>query len=193
VVYFTDGLMNTIQDKFHCGGTSNNTLTLLNYGGFDSGSDVDSSTLLVQQMYLTVITLAGSGGFKYDAKGDICTNASGGTVTQFVSQQYGNKNFSPCQRHRRSPVQGHSNCHCHAYRESGPDIYLYHRVGRQRDHIDAGFSGTACKRPLLFNIYSGQPAGEFFYIPDCPSSQCTTEVDTVFETIAAKVLLRLTE
>ena len=41
VVYFTDGLMNTIQDNFHCGGTSNNTLTLINYGGFDSGSQVD--------------------------------------------------------------------------------------------------------------------------------------------------------
>ena len=38
VVYFTDGLMNTIQDNFHCGGTTSQTLTLLNYGGFDSGS-----------------------------------------------------------------------------------------------------------------------------------------------------------
>ena len=37
VVYFTDGYVNTIQDKLSCSGT----LTLYNYGGYDSGSTVD--------------------------------------------------------------------------------------------------------------------------------------------------------
>ena len=35
LVYFTDGLMNASQDYFHCGGKNNNTLTLVNYGGYD--------------------------------------------------------------------------------------------------------------------------------------------------------------
>ncbi len=38
-----------------------------------------------------------------------------------------------------------------------------------------------------------QPAGEFFYVPDCPGAQCTPELQTVFHTIAAKILLRLTQ
>src|ERR1017187_9830236 len=64
VVYFTDGLMNTFQDKIHCGGIGNATLTLLNWGGFDSGSNVDvfdptSATNIFQPNY------TGSGGFKY--------------------------------------------------------------------------------------------------------------------------------
>src|SRR5271167_4631955 len=39
VVYFTDGLMNTIQDTFNC---TNNPPgpTLYNYGGYDSGTTV---------------------------------------------------------------------------------------------------------------------------------------------------------
>jgi len=37
------------------------------------------------------------------------------------------------------------------------------------------------------------PAGLFLIVPDCPSSTCTQELTTAFQTIAAKVLLRLTE
>ena len=39
LVYFTDGLMNASQDYFYCGGSGNNTQTLLNYGGYDAGTD----------------------------------------------------------------------------------------------------------------------------------------------------------
>src|ERR1017187_1095026 len=37
MVYFTDGYVNTIQDKLSCSGT----LALYNYGGYDSGTSVD--------------------------------------------------------------------------------------------------------------------------------------------------------
>jgi hypothetical protein len=43
---------------------------------------------------------------------------------------------------------------------------------------------------------SSKAVGEFFLIPDCPSTpatKCNNEVLQVFETIAAKVLLRLTQ
>ena len=64
VVYFTDGLMNTVQDKFHCNGTTNNNLILINYGGFDSGSQVDifdpTSPTTVWETYS-----GDSNGFKY--------------------------------------------------------------------------------------------------------------------------------
>ena len=42
----------------------------------------------------------------------------------------------------------------------------------------------------------GQPAGLFFYIPSCSGSYlaaCKTQLNTAFQTIAAKVLLRLTQ
>ena len=193
VVYFTDGLMNTIQDKFHCGGTSNNTLTLLNYGGFDSGSDVDifdptSATNVFDSDYA-----GGSGGFKYDAKGDICTNASGGKVTQFVSQQYGNKNFS--RANVTAEAQFRAIQTAIAMRTESPvPTYIYTiGLGDSVTTSTQDFLAQLANDPSYSTYISGQPAGEFFYIPDCPSSQCTTEVDTVFETIAAKVLLRLTE
>ena len=41
-----------------------------------------------------------------------------------------------------------------------------------------------------------QATGQFFYIKDCPSnpvSICNNEVLQVFQTIAAKILLRLTQ
>lgn len=40
VVYFTDGLMNTLQDEFTCGGVPN---TLVNYGGYDPTNPGESS------------------------------------------------------------------------------------------------------------------------------------------------------
>ena len=40
VVYFTDGLMNTIQDNFYCKGEGGSGLTLVNYGGYDAGNTV---------------------------------------------------------------------------------------------------------------------------------------------------------
>ncbi|MDR3746647.1 MAG: hypothetical protein P4M04_00560, partial [Acidobacteriota bacterium] len=39
----------------------------------------------------------------------------------------------------------------------------------------------------------GQPAGEFFDVPNCPSASCTSELTTAFQTIKSKVLLRLTQ
>ena len=38
LVYFTDGLMNASQDNFIADGTANNNLTLIDYGGYDSGT-----------------------------------------------------------------------------------------------------------------------------------------------------------
>jgi len=38
-----------------------------------------------------------------------------------------------------------------------------------------------------------QPEGLAVFAPNCPSSECTTELQQVFQTIAAKILLRLTQ
>jgi len=52
------------------------------------------------------------------------------------------------------------------------------------------------KSPLYGGTYTaGQPDGLFFYIPDCSAhvTDCNNSINQVFQTIAAKVLLRLTQ
>ncbi len=87
IVYFTDGLMNTVQDNFHCGGTTNNTLTLINYGGHDSGSQVDffdPTSATTDWGHYTSGT-----GFPYTSGGAICKDINGNIVTKFPSQSQG--------------------------------------------------------------------------------------------------------
>src|ERR1019366_7360058 len=106
VVYFTDGLMNAVQDKIHCGGTTNNTLTLVNYGGYDLGTnDVafldptcspNSSGGCTNESghvsQWTDFTPGTSTYFTYDSAGDKCKDNTGAYVTKFTPQQPGNCN-----------------------------------------------------------------------------------------------------
>ena len=84
VVYFTDGLMNTVQDTFTCYTSATAFVTpLLNYGGWDSGTAVDTFNPVdgtdwcpggagnctyspkINQSYNAIA---------YDSKGDFCQN-----------------------------------------------------------------------------------------------------------------------
>src|ERR1035438_1992026 len=116
VVYFTDGLMNAVQDNFYCLGSSGNgtTQTLVNYGGYDAGTnDVafldptcspnSSGGCTNESGHVTQWdTCNGScpNGFKHDAGGDICRNKAGALVTKFTPQQpgtCGDGGTPPCQ------------------------------------------------------------------------------------------------
>jgi hypothetical protein len=55
------------------------------------------------------------------------------------------------------------------------------------------FLAQLANDPAYPTYIKAQPAGEFFYVPDCPGPNCTPELTTVFQTIAAKILLRLTQ
>jgi hypothetical protein len=55
------------------------------------------------------------------------------------------------------------------------------------------FLAQLANDPSYSTYITGQPAGLFFYIPNCPSTACTTDVQQAFQTIAAKVMLRLTQ
>jgi len=52
-------------------------------------------------------------------------------------------------------------------------------------------SGPSKYTGAVYN--SSLPDGLFLVVPDCPSSTCTSELTTAFQTIAAKILLRLTQ
>ncbi len=186
VVYFTDGLMNTIQDNFACPAT-----TLINYGGHDSGSQVD----MFDPVAGTDWGHYTSGtGFPYDAKGDICKNSSRQIVTTFPSQQSGTQQ-SLTQSNVTAEAKYRAIQTAIAMRTESPTpIYIFTiGLGSGVSSSTQAFLAQLANDPSYSTYVKGQPAGLFFYIPNCPSSTCTSDVQEAFQTIAAKVMLRLTQ
>jgi len=222
VVYFTDGLMNAVQDKFYCLGSSGNgtTQTLVNYGGYDLGTnDVafldptcspnSSGGCLNESGHVSQWTdfIPGSSTyFVYDSAGDRCKDKTGAYVTEFTPQQpgkCGDGYAPPCQFSRTnvtSETQYRAIQTAIALRTDTilPTVYIYtiglNDINHPMAQSTKDFLAQLANDPAYPLTYiKGQPAGEFFYVPDCPGSNCTPELTTVFQTIAAKILLRLTQ
>jgi len=186
IVYVTDGLMNTIQDNFSCPAT-----TLLNYGGYDSGTSVD---ILDPNTGTDWGTYSSTQGFPYDSKGDICKNSSKQIVKTFPSQQYGTQE-SLTRSNVTTEAQYRAIQTAIALRTQSPiPTYIFTiGVGSGVSSSTQAFLAQLANDPSYTSTYiSGQPAGLFFYIANCPSSTCTTDIQAAFQTIAAKVMLRLT-
>ena len=197
IVYFTDGLMNTIQDKIYCKGTTGTVTdtTLLNYGGHDSGSQVDfldPTSATTDWGHYT----SGS-GFPYTTGGAICKDKTGALVTKFPSQQSGTQvTFS--QSAVTTEAQYRATQTAIALRTETPIPTHIFTIG-------LGSGVTTTTQALLAKLANdpkypttyikGQPAGMFFYIPSCTGTDlpaCKIKLNTAFQTIAASVLLRLT-
>ncbi len=192
IVYVTDGLMNTIQDSIYCKGKNGTGSTLMNYGGHDTGSQVDffdPTSATVDWGHYTSGT-----GFPYNAAGAICKDIAGNIVTKFPSQQTGTQ-VALSQSAVTAEAQYRAIKTALALRTETPTPTFIFSIG-----VGAGVSTTTqaflaqlANDPSYPTYITGQPAGLFFYIPDCPSSTCTAEISMAFQTIAAKVLLRLTQ
>jgi len=216
VVYFTDGQMNTIQDQFHCGGLANANLTLLNYGGTDpQESNFCPGGLILdptqpfnpyacafqnnQGQYLN--------GFYYDSSYDVCRNATNNPVTTFPSQQYGTQ-VTISQTAVTKETQWRALKTASVMRSEVVPTYVF-VIG-----LGSAVSGKPCTEAFLATLandpsgpakYAGDgtcpaavynsslPTGLFVVVPNCPSATCTQDLTTAFQTIAAKVLLRLTQ
>ena len=110
VVYFTDGLMNTLQDQFTCGGTPNVTV---NYGGTDPDNPGEGTPYPPEGVYglNPVAEIPSSGPFYcYDPTGDPdYPNCNSPNTTQLVTYQNatctynGTKAVFPSEEH--SPTQ----------------------------------------------------------------------------------------
>jgi len=188
VVYFTDGLMNTLQDTFSC--VVNNTLTpeLINYGGYDTGSQVDffqPSNGTDWGKY--------NAGFPYDSKGDICQNPKGVNVIKFFSQQFGAG--EPITRANvTAEAQYRAIYTANAMRtETSPTYIFTIGLGSGVSPSTQAFLAQLANDPSYPTYIKSQPAGLFLYVPNCPGATCTAELNTAFQTIASKVLLRLTQ
>jgi Flp pilus assembly protein TadG len=223
VVYFTDGLMNAVQDKIHCGGAGNPNLTLINYGGYDSGSGSTVSFLdptcspansggtscTNESGHVSILDTASSGypsGFKYDyPAGDICKNAAGAVVTTFTPQEGtcgSSKTPPPCSFTRdnvTTEAQYRAIQTGIALRTDAPVPTYVYTIGLSNGVTAGGKAllATIANDPDTTTwggtFITTQPAGKFFYIPTCPGPDCTTQLRTAFQTIAAKILLRLTQ
>jgi Flp pilus assembly protein TadG len=201
IVYFTDGLMNTIQDKFHCGGKTNNTLTLLNYGGYDSGSNFDffdpSSATNVFDCYGTSSGCHTGSYFIYNSSGGTCKDVNNNNLFTFPSQQSGTqKTFSRTNITTEAQYRAIQTA-LSARTESPVPTYIYTiGLGNGVTNTTKAFLGQLANDPSYTGTYiSSQPSGLFFYIPQCNTgdTSCTNDLKQVFQIIASKVLLRLTQ
>jgi hypothetical protein len=208
LVYFTDGLMNASQDTFYCGPSAPNTL--LNYGGYDSGTTVSfldptcspSATgtgCTNESGHISILDTCNNGcssstGFKYDAAGDICKNASGGNVTTFLSQQTGLQTAFT-RANVTAETQYRAIQTAYAMRTETVPTYIFTMgLSTSVDPSTAAFLAQLANDPNYpATFIPGQPAGEFFWIPNCPGATCTADLTTAFQTIASRVLLRLTQ
>jgi len=188
LVYMTDGLMNAAQDKFYCGGKGGNpsNLTLVNYGGADYNSSYPYAVAFMDPTSPTTIWgwcntgLTDDGcaaGLAYDSNGDICKDINGNIVKNFVSQQYGSEHFARC--------AGGSTC---------PEGVTAEAQYRAIQTANAMRSESPVPT-YIYTIGLGNSVSTttFFYVQNCPSTQCTADLTQVFETIAARVILRLTQ
>jgi Flp pilus assembly protein TadG len=186
VVYFTDGLMNTVQDNFNCPAK-----VLINYGGFDQqgsqyGDTFDPSSKT------TIYGTADSTGFLYNTAGNYCKNAAGAKVASFTSQIDGTQksflqsNITPEAIYRAQQT-------AITMRTEATNPITIYTMGLGT----VGATATTLLQqlandPLYPQYVKSQTIGQYFAIPSCPSNQCTAQLQQAFNVIAARILLRLT-
>jgi len=186
VVYFTDGYANEIQDTFLCPAS-----TLLNYGGYDGGSSVDSFDPTNGTDWGTVPT---NGTYKsdipYTSKPDYCKSSTGVYVKTFYSQQN-----STQESFTRANVTAEAIYRAlrttTAMRTETIPTYVY-SIGLG-SNVDQAFLKQLANDPASTTYNPNQPTGMAQFVPNCPSTQCTADLQQVFQTIASRILLRLTQ
>ena len=192
VVYFTDGLMNEIQDILSCNGAP----ARYNFGGMDTGNDV---VFFNPTTGAAIYYYAPSGGTWYTCNNTDCSTKTLTTtsclknVAGFMSIQYGNiESFNRTNVATEAEYRAIQTAN--AMRAETPGTYIYAiGLGSGVTAATQSFLRQVANDPASPTYDSTMPQGLFLYVPDCPSSTCTTELHTAFQTIASKILLRLTQ
>jgi Flp pilus assembly protein TadG len=213
MVYFTDGLMNTLQDQFMCP-----TTTLMNYGGADPNGPDEGGGSLAPPTYVVSLD-PGSENWQY------CMDVSGGCNSSTYLPQYLNgqmctyngqqgmfpsQQFGTLQQITRANVTAEADWRAKytasQMRKESIPTYIY-TIG-----LGTAVSNDVCTKALLATIandpiaptYKGnncpqgqydstQTQGQFYIVPNCPGTQCTEELNLAFQSIYTKVALRLTQ
>src|ERR1019366_5673517 len=184
VVYFTDGLVNTIQQTLSCNGTP----TLYNFGGYDINNDPNVG-FFVPATGVQIYRYDGRYWYTCDGSGNCNTQTSTSclrSVPGFTSAIDGTiKSFT--RAHVTADAQYQALQTAGAMRAEG--VYVY-SMGLGSSPSTT-FLQQIANDPASSTYDPNLPIGMAVFAPDCPSSQCTTELQQVFQTIASKILLRL--
>lgn len=182
VVYFTDGWPNIIQQSLAC--TKNSPVTtLLNFGGYDSGNSVDFFDPSCSDKNNCYPPTYGQECTTNGGNPPCCTNAS--VFTSAVNGQ--TEKFQRVNVTNDALYDAEQTAN--AMRAEGITVYA---VGLGND-INQSFLQQIANDPASATYDPTQPVGMAAFVPDCPSAACSTELTQVFQTIAARILLRLTQ
>ncbi len=191
-VYFTDGLVNIIQQTLSCNGNP----TLYNIGGYDSGTtDVGFfiPTTGVQVYRYTPPVGVGTGTwYSCDSSGNcntVITNSCLKSVAGFTAIDGSTKAFT--RSNVTSEAQAEARQTAAAMRTEIPNTVFY-SIGLGTS-VDQTFLQEIANDPASDTYDQTQPTGMAVFAPSCPSTNCSTQLQTVFQTIASKILLRLTQ
>jgi hypothetical protein len=185
VVYFTDGYVNEIQSILSCNGTP----TLYNLGGYDSGTDVGFfNPTTGTQIY----SYDGSGTWYTCGSDGKCGTPTGSSCLRndagFTSAIDGKvKPFT--RANVTADAQYQSQQTANALLAAGDYIYSI-GLGTK---IDQTFLQEIANDPASPIYDPNLPQGMEQWVKDCPSSTCTASLQQVFQIIASRVLLRLTQ
>jgi Flp pilus assembly protein TadG len=186
VVYFTDGLVNTIQQSLSCNGTA----TLYNFGGYDINNDPNVG-FFVPATGVQIYRYDGRYWYTCDGSGNCNTQTSTSCLRNdagFTSAIDGTiKTFT--RAHVTADAQYQALQTASLMRAENPGVYVY-AIGLGSSPSTT-FLQQIANDPASSTYDPNLPIGMAVFAPDCPSSQCTTELQQVFQTIASKILLRL--
>jgi hypothetical protein len=192
-VYFTDGLVNIIQQTLSCNGTP----TLYNFGGYDDNPPTTDVGFFVPttglQIYRYTPPVGIGTGTWYSCDSSGCTtpitNSCLKSVAGFTSTQTGGiKTFTRANVTAEAQYQALQTAT--AMHTEIPNTVIY-SIGLGTG-VDQTFLQEVANDPASPTYDPTQPQGLAVFAPSCPSSQCTAQLQTVFQTIASKILLRLT-
>ena len=77
--------------------------------------------------------------------------------------------------------------------ESSPTYIFTIGLGSGVSTSTQAFLAQLANDPSYSTYIKSQPAGLFLYVPNCPGATCTANLNKAFQTIASKILLRLTQ
>jgi len=169
VVFFTDGHANTIQNSLLCNGPNdvlNSSVGVLwNFGGFDTGS---SDVAFLDP---------GTGVQRCDISRSTCCTAT------FPAASQGGSQTSISQAHIQTEAEYRSIAAANTMRTQNTVVYA---IGLGND-VNADFLRRVANDPASSTFDSTKPVGEADFAPTAD------DLRAIFQRLAAKILLRLTQ
>lgn len=182
VVFFTDGIANTIQDNLNCPG-----YPLVNYGG-EAPSESPGNLIWFMDPATGSVLPVGS-NYHITSGGVPLTSVC--NATGFRSQQYGttesftNVNITSEAEYRVLQL-------ANTIRTATTPPTVIYTVGLGNATNTAFLQQLANDSHSAF-YNSSQPAGIAVMASDCPGPNCVAELQQAFQTVATDILLRLTQ